>query len=96
MIPQTRGKPYTLLEEYHDRLNVTVLGRFLEKFPNTAVVRQEYDQSKDTIAWVQKQRKKNVRGTSQCPRRDKGQTHFAVQDSTSPSYRCLYCCADMS
>lgn len=89
-------KPYTLCDEQADRLNVTVLGRFLQKHPDCEPVKVEYKAAKARIDWVDKQWKKHVRGTSQCSERHKGQTHFAVQTSVIPTYRCLYCCADMT
>ena len=88
--------PYTLVQEQADRINVVVLGRFLEKHPDCAPVRQEYDRCKANVDWRTKQREKHVLGTKQCPYQRKGKTHFAVQDSCAPTYRCLYCCADMS
>lgn len=90
------GEPYTLTKEHADRMNVVVLGRFLEKHPDCDIVRQEHDSAKRQVDLLQKRRKKHVTGRQQCPDRNKGQTHFAIQDSIGPTYRCLYCLADMS
>lgn len=91
-----KDMPYTMLDDRRDRMNELVLGRFLEKHPDCDPVRQEYKRAKANVAWARKQRKKHVTGRAQCPNRHKDQTHFAIQDGIGPTYRCLYCYADMS
>jgi hypothetical protein len=92
----TKGEPYTLTQEQADYTNVSVLGKFLEKYPDCEPVKAEYKAAKARIDHSRKRRKVHVLGTKQCPNRHKGQTHFAIQDSVSPTYHCLYCCANMS
>ena len=89
------NEPYTETQAHADRLNVVVLGRFLEKHPRCQPVRQGYNAAKARLEWAQEQRKKHVFGTEPCPERSNGQTHFAIQDSIGPTYSCFYCCADM-
>jgi hypothetical protein len=88
--------PYTETQLHADYMNVRVLGSFLEKHPRCTPIKHEYERCKARVEWAREQRKTHVTGRQKCPERTNN-THEAIMDNCiGPTYRCFYCCADMS